>query len=161
MGCKKLKARLPQVAEKPVEVAFDVPVAGFHELRFDAGRHAFRILEADVPLAVAVKQRAMAFAASSGNAYFWTDARQPFALFVGVDPYEKGAAMAFAPDGAEAWSCNPVTKWERFQPAAEDVKKGLWRIELVRPKGMHRTVQIDVPGTSGYLFLSPDRYWRR
>ena len=103
----------------------------------------------------------MAFAASSGNAYFWTGAKQPFAFFVGADSYEKGAARVFAPGGAEAWSCNPVTKWERFQPAAEDVKEGLWRIELVRPKGMHRTVQIDIPGTSGYLFLSPDRYWRR
>ena len=26
---------------------------------------------------------------------------------------------------------------------------------------LYRAVQIDVPGTSGYLFLSPDRYWRR
>ena len=160
MGCKKLKVRLPQVAEEPVELVFNVPAAGFHELHFDAGRHAFRILEADVPLAVVVKQRAMAFAASSGNVYFWTGAKQPFALFVGGDSYEKSAAKVFAPDGAEAWKCNPVTKWERFQPAAEDVKEGLWHVEIVRPKGMRRTVQIDVPGTSGYLFLSPDRYWR-
>ena len=161
MGCKQLKARLPQVAEDPVELAFDVPVAEFHELHFDAGRHAFRILEADVPLAVAVKQRAMAFAASSGNAYFWTGAKQPFAFFAGADSYEKGAARVFAPDGAVAWHCNPVTKWERFQPAAEDVKEGLWHVEIVRPRGMRRTISIDVTGTDGYLFLSPERYWRR
>ena len=160
MGCKKLKARLPQVAEEPTELVFNVPAAGFHELHFDAGRHSFRVLEADVPLAVVVKQRSMAFAASSGNAYFWTAPKQPFALFVGADSYEKSAARVFAPDGAEAWKCNPVTKWERFQPAAEDVKEGLWHVEVVRPKGIHRMVQIDVPGTSGYLFLSPDRYWR-
>ena len=41
------------------------------------------------------------------------------------------------------------------------MKEGLWHVEIVRPKGVRRTVQIDVPGTSGYLFLSPDRYWRR
>ena len=39
------------------------------------------------------------------------------------------------------------------------MKEGPWHVEIVRPKGMRRTVQIDVPGTSGYLFLSPDRYW--
>ena len=49
---------------------------------------------------------------------------------------------------------------ERYQPAAAEVKEGLWRIEVARPKGMHRTIQIDVPGTSGNVFLSPDRYWR-
>ena len=157
---KRVKAPLPQVGTEPVELSFKAWAAGFWELRAGAGRHALRIIEADVPVAVAVDDRPQTFAMANGSVYFWTDARQPFALFAGADSYEKGAARLLSPAGEEAWGCNPITRWERFQPAAGDVKEGLWRIELVRPKGIHRSIQLDVPGTYGFLFLSKDRYWR-
>ena len=80
-------------------------------------------------------------------------------MFAGADSYEKGAAKLLSPSGEEVWARNPITQWERFQPAAADVKAGLWTIELTRPKGMHRAIQIDLTGTTGFLFLDSSRYW--
>ena len=141
-------------------LSFAASKAGFYELAVSSGRHAVRLLEADVPVAVRILKQPQFFASTKGGAYFWTEAHQPFALFAGADSYEKGAVKLFSPEGAEVWARNPLTSLERYQPAAAEVKEGLWRIEVARPKGMHRTVQIDVPGTSGNVFLSPDRYWR-
>ncbi len=62
--------------------------------------------------------------------------------------------------GEEVWSRSPIVKWERFQPNAVGVQEGLWRIVLELPKGMRRTIMLDAPGTSGYLFMSAGRYWR-
>ena len=159
-GVPLKRVRLPPVTEEPVTLSFPAPATGFYELDVSSGRHAVRLLEADVPVAVRILNQPQFFASRQGCAYFWTDAQQPFALFAGADSYEKGAVKLFSPAGAEAWARNPLTSLERYQPAAAEVKEGLWRIEVARPKGMHRTIQIDVPGTSGNVFLSPDRYWR-
>jgi hypothetical protein len=159
-GVPLRRVRLPSVTEEPVTLSFAASKAGFYELAVSSGRHAVRLLEADVPVAVRILKQPQFFASTKGSAYFWTEAHQPFALFAGADSYEKGAVKLFSPEGAEVWVRNPLTSLERYQPAAAEVKEGLWRIEVARPKGMHRTVQIDVPGTSGNVFLSPDRYWR-
>ena len=160
-GVRLKKLRLRDILEEPAELAFTVPAAGFYSLRLDAGRHAVCILAADVPLAVKVANRPQLFAAARGKAYFQTAVRQPFALFAGAGSHEKGAVKVVTPSGEKAWSCNPVTKWERFQPAACDVEAGMWCVELLRPKGMRRAMFVDVTGTGGYLFLSPERYWSR
>ena len=159
-GVPLKRVRLPPVTEEVVTLSFTAPAAGFYELDVSSGRHAVQVLGADVPVAVRVLTQPQFFASRPGCAYFWTDAQQPFALFAGADSYEKGAVKLFSPAGVEAWARNPLTSLERYQPAAAEVKEGLWRIEVARPKGMHRTIQIDVPGTSGNVFLSPDRYWR-
>ena len=159
-GVPMKRVRLPAVTEEPVTLSFAAPAAGFYELDVSSGRHAVRLLEADVPVAVRILKQPQFFASRPGCAYFWTDAHQPFALFAGADSYEKGAVKLVSPAGTEAWARNPLTSLERYQPAAAEVKEGLWRIEVARPKGMHHTIQIDVPGTSGNVFLSPDRYWR-
>ena len=159
-GAPLKRVRLPQVTEEPVTLSFAAPAAGFYELDVSSGRHAVQLLEADVPVAVRILKQPQFFVSRKGTAYFWTDANQPFAFFAGAESYEKGAVKLFSPEGSEAWARNPLTSLERYQPAAAEVKEGLWRIEVARPKGMHRTIQIDVPGTSGNVFLSPDRYWR-
>ena len=156
---KRIKIPLPRVSKEQTEISFKVHTAGFYTLEVSAGRHAFRILEADVPLAVWVRDRPQAFAMTTGKVGFWTDAGMRFAMFAGADSYEKGAARLLDPSGAEAWACNPITQWERFMPEPADVKEGLWTIELKRPKGMHRAIQLDVPGTSGFIFLISSRYW--
>ena len=159
-GVPLRRVRLPAVTEEPVTLSFAASSAGFYEMDVSSGRHAVRLLEADVPVAVRILKKPQFFASRPGCAYFWTDAHQPFALFAGADSYEKGAVKLFSPTGGEAWARNPLTSLERYQPPAVEVKKGLWRIEVAYPKGMHRTIQIDVPGTLGNVFLSPDRYWR-
>ncbi len=159
-GVPLKRVRLPPVTEEAVTLSFTAPAAGFYDLDVSSGRHAVRLLETDVPVAVRILKQPQFFASRQGCAYFWTDAQQPFALFAGADSYEKGAVKLFSPAGVEAWARNPLTSLERYQPAAAEVKEGLWRIEVARPKGMHRTIQIDVPGTSGNVFLSSDRYWR-
>ena len=159
-GVRLRRISLPAVTEEPVTLSFMAPAAGFYELEFSAGRHAVRFLEADVPAAVRVLRCPQFFVSARGNVHFWMDAHQPFAVFAGADSYEKGAVKIFAPGDVEVWARNPLTSLERYQPPAADVKEGLWRIEVARPKGMSRTIQLDVPGTAGNLFLSPERYWR-
>ena len=152
------KVRLPAIMPEPTELSFKAQ-AGFTTLKINAGRHAVRFLEANVPLAVAVT-RAEEFSAEPGKAWFWTDARRPFALFAGANSYEKGAVSLSDPSGRVVWSRNPITGWERFQPAASDVAEGLWQIETKRPRGIRRTVHLDLVGTAGFVFLSPERYWK-
>ena len=157
---KRIKIPIPRVPkDQPTEISFKVHAAGFYTLGVSAGRHAFKILEADVPLAVKVSEKPQSFAMVNGKASFWTDSGRRFALFAGADSYEKGAAKLRSPSGEEVWARNPITQWERFQPEAADVKEGLWTIELSRPKGMHRAIQLDLTGTPGFLFLDSSRYW--
>ena len=149
---KKSDAEIAEIKEKALRV---------YGMALDLyGRHAFRILEANVPIAVESADRPQLVAVTDSEAYFWTGQGRPFSLFAGADSYEKGAAKLFSPSGEEVWKCNPITKWERFQPEANTVAEGLWRISVSRPKGMHKCEYLDVPGTAGFLFLSKERYWR-
>lgn len=157
---KRLRVFPPKAGSDPVDVTFRVPAAGFYTLRIAAGRNALRILEADVPLALDVTDRPRPVAVRNASLYFRTERGARFALFAGADWYEKAALSLADTEGNTVWNCDPVAKWERFQPAAADVKAGIWRIDLKRPKGMHRFVMLDVPGTSGFLFLSPEKFWR-
>ena len=154
-----IKARFPKVAEEPVELSFKSKSAGLYTLKIDAGRHAVRVIEADAPVAVRIDNHPRAFAATPGSVWFHTDAGRRFAFIAGPDSGNTAAVRLVAPSGETAWVCKPVAKWDRHIPAS--VPEGLWRADIMRTKKKSRTVFIDAPGADAFLFLSPDRYWKR
>ena len=154
----RMKARLPRVTEEPVELSFRAKAAGFYTLKFDAGRHAVRVIEADAPVAVKIDSRPQSFSAEPGGVHFHTDSGRRFAFIAGADSGAGGAVRLGAPSGETVWECSPVVKWNRHIPAK--VPEGMWRAEILQSRKTCRTVFIDAPGVDVFLFLSPDRYWK-
>ena len=153
-----MKARLPRVTEEPVELSFKAKTAGFYTLKFDAGRHAVRVMEADAPVAVKIDSRPQSFSAEPGGVHFHTDSGRRFAFIAGEDSGAGGAVRLGAPSGETVWECSPVVKWNRHIPAK--VPEGMWRAEILQSRKTCRAVFIDDPGVDVFLFLSPDRYWK-
>ena len=159
-GEKRIRVKMPFVGTDPVEISFKVPSAGFYTLDVTVGRHAFQFLKADVPLAAVVADRPLPVAVRPSKIYFHVEKDARFAFFAGADSYEKGAAALFDPCGDKIWECNSISKWERCQPDSHFLKDGMWSVEIRKPKWKHRTMMIDVSGTLGFFFLSPEKYWR-
>ncbi len=156
---KRLAARLPTIAGKPVELSFEAKTPGFYTLKIDAKRHAVRVIEADAPVAVRIASRPQLFAARPGSVHFRTDAGSRFAFMAGQDSGNDAVAKLFSPSGEKVWERSPVANWARYDRA--NAPEGLWRAEVVNSSKKRPTVYLDVTGAEGSLFLSPDRYWKR
>ena len=78
-------------------------------------------------------------------------------ITVPVSSYEKASVRLTDPSGKICWEHPRLIDWQRYQGAAAE---GLWKLDLNRPKGMSRTVRIDLVGVPGCLFLSAERHWR-
>jgi hypothetical protein len=152
---KPMRLAVP-AGEEEHELAFAAKKAGFHVVEINAGRQAVTITAADAPVAVEIKDRPVAFGLSkTGCVRFFANA--PFSLFAGADSYEKASVRLARPDGDVCWAHPMLIDWQRYQG---DVAEGMWRLDLNRPKGMSRTVRVDLTGVAGCLFLSAGRHWR-
>ncbi len=140
-------------SEEPAELTFRPKRAGFYAIDVDAGRQGLRFLAANVPIASEIVTQAVRFGLGSSLHF---RARGDFSLFVSADSYERAACSLFRPDGREAWSLPLLTDSRRFQGDGGD---GLWRLDLRRPRGMHRTVGVDLTGVNAFMFFSDERHW--
>lgn len=142
--------------EEEFELAFAAKKAGFHVVSIDTGRQAVTITAADAPVAVWAGKGPVAFGLTkTGCVRFRAGA--PFSLLAGADSYEKAAVQLTDPAGKVCWAHPLLIDWQRYQGATAE---GLWKLDLNRPKGMSRTVRIDLVGVPGCLFLSAERHWR-
>lgn len=136
-----------------VELSFRPRRVGFHAIDVDVGRQGLRFLASNVPIASEIRTRAGMFGLGS-TLHF--RAQRDFSLFVMANPYEKAACALLTPSGNVVWAVTELADCRRFQGRGED---GLWSLELKRPKGMHRTIGIDIMGVNGFMFFSGERYW--
>ena len=134
--------------EEEFEIAFTAKKSGFHVVTIMAGRQAVTVTAADAPVAVEITNGPVAFGMTkTGCVRFFAD--QPFSLFAGADSYEKASVRLTAPAGKVCWEHPLLVDWQRYQGTAAE---GLWKLDLNRPKGMSRTVRIDLAGVPGCSF---------
>ena len=154
VGSKCGYLKMPETADE-VELVFTPKRTGLHAINIDAGRQGLAFLAATVPIAVEIADRPVSFGLSqTGTVGFF--ARTPFSLFAAANSYTKAHVALSDPAGTVVWEENPLCDARRYQGAAAP---GMWTLALKRPKGMSRTVEIDLTGVRPFLFLSAERYW--
>ena len=151
-GTKCSYLKMPKTME-PVGLTFRPKRTGFYAIDVDAGRQGLRFKASDVPIASEIVAQAVRFGLGF-PLYF--RAQRDFSLFVSANPYERAANSLFDPSGKAVWDLPTIADCRRFQGLGED---GLWKLDLKRPKGMHRTAGVDLTGVKAFLFFSNERYW--
>ncbi len=151
-GAKCTYLKMPKTTE-PVELTFRPKRAGFYAIDVDARRQGLRFISSDVPVASEIVAQAVRFGLGS-SLYF--RAQRDFSLFLSANSHERAAGTLSDPSGNAVWDLPTITDCRRFQGVGED---GLWKLDLKRPKGMHRTAGVDLTGVDAFLFFSNERYW--
>lgn len=154
-GRKVCHLAVPDTSEE-TEFVFTAKRAGYYALEVGAGKQGFSFVAADVPIATEIYEKPIRFGLTRAGSSLLFLAAKPFSLLAGADGYEKASVRLFNPSGEAVWEHPLLADWQRYQGEGAE---GLWTLELRRPKGMCRTVGIDLTGVSGFLFLSRDRYW--
>ena len=138
------------------ELAFKPKRPGYYTLDLEAGKQGFTFTAANVPLGTELRDRSAKFGMTKTGSLRFAAAAD-FSLFAAADSYEKASVRLLDPSGAAVWEHPLLVDRQRYQGRGAD---GLWSLELRRPKGIHRTVDVDLTGVSAVLFLSGERYWR-
>ena len=138
------------------ELAFTPKRPGYYTLDLEAGKQGFAFTAANVPLGTEIRDRSVRFGLTKTGALRFAAAAN-FSLFAAADSYEKAKVRLLDPSGATVWDHPLLVDRQRYQGRGAD---GLWTLELRRPKGIHRTVDVDLTGVSAVLFLSGERHWR-
>ena len=153
------------------DVSFLSPETGFYAVRFNTGGNGIAVIAANVPVALDLIDQNMGFVAPFGgyemdrhlagrNGLFLPVGKdERFEFVFREDGLETFSAEVFGPDGKSEWKRDFVSGFERFQPSAPSV--GIWRLEFGRPvRGAYEDHQIGLNGINGWLFLSPEKYWK-
>jgi hypothetical protein len=156
------KVPLPPFRER-AEIRFTPQATGFYTLEVDVGANAFRLLEANVPVAFDTTRKAVALIASTGSLFV---ALPPgtgvFAFGVtGEGDGEAVKATVTDPSGKTVWTRDTIVQMERFTATGgEGASGGLWQITFERPAAKaFEDFRAELLGVPAYLFLDRERYW--
>lgn len=155
-------ATVPVPPEKPERLDFAAPAAGFYRIEVDAGRVNLSLMESYCPIAVDLTGDWQNLIASAGDFHFSVAERSPaFGFFVAGDGGEAVGVELVSPSGKVAWTKDAVFSWTGFI-SDESPEPGLWKATFRRPsRGTFEDWAVDLSGVEGFLFLSPDRYWKK
>ena len=143
-------------------VVLDVGVqsAGFYEMAISAGRCAFAMTEADVPVGVFLADdNPQNVIFSTGDVFFTAPTKGGFALYASGEAFnERVDAALYDPAGQEVWRRKSLNHPEVCR--VDDAKSGLWRVAMRRPEqGTLEDWHVDLTGAQPVLFLNPSRHW--
>ena len=153
-------AKIPLPGFDETAFTFDAPAPGFYRMAVDAGSVAFRLAEADAPVAIDATAHAQGFVYSAGS--FWLAVppkTEKYALYASGAGEERVHVTLTDPQGICVWDYHNISSWERVV-VSDNPPSGLWMVTMKRPtQGCFEDARIDVAGIPGVLFLSPGKTW--
>ena len=155
------KTRSCEFPSDAAEFAVAVPAAGFYEMSIDAGRSAFALTEASVPVGVLLADdNPQNVIFKPGEFYFYVTEGSDFGLYASGSPMNERVDVELRnPKGEAAWSAE-----NKIFPSTHRVESacgGLWRVKTSKPtRGVLEDYYVDLVGVQPVLFLSARRYWR-
>ena len=159
-GKKKL-ASVPIPGFGEFEFSFKAPAAGFYAIDVNTAANGIAIVGADVPVALDVREDAARLVGAIGKVYAYVPANTEVSLFASGDgPRELCGLVVCNAAGSVVFSNDEISKAVRVPLPAEPAAR-MREFELVKPaKHACEDMSFGISGVPGFVFLSPDRYWK-
>jgi hypothetical protein len=143
------------------EFVFKAPKAGFYSIDVNTAANGIAIAGADVPVALDARQDAVRLVGAIGNVYAYVPAGTDVSLFAsGGGRNEYCGLVVRDADGNVVYSNEEISKSVRVPLPVEKAAR-MRKIELVKPgKLVCEDMSFGISGVPGFLFLSPDLYWK-
>ena len=140
---------------------FKAPKAGFYSIDVNTAANGIAIAGADVPVALDARQDAVRLVGAIGNVYAYVPAGTDVSLFAsGGGRNEYCGLVVRDAEGNVVYSNEEISKSVRVPLPVEKAAR-MRMIELVKPgKLVCEDMSFGISGVPGFLFLSPDLYWR-
>lgn len=154
------KTRSCEFPSDAAEFAVTVPAAGFYEMSIDAGRSAFALTEANVPVGVLLADdNPQNVIFRPGEFFFRVTEGCDFGLYVSGSPMNERVDVELRnPKGEAVWRVE-----DQIFPSThrvESASDGLWRVKTSKPtRGVLEDYYVDLVDVQPVLFLSARRYW--
>jgi hypothetical protein len=149
-------ARLERPGTESSQFKVKVPAAGFYQLDVPVLRHAFRLDESDVPVALDLSASAN-FLASAVDLRFFAGEGEKFILTAaGGGAQERINVRLSNPGGETVWDRTGVGEWEAYGGGG----KGYWTVRISpAPKSIFDDHKLAIRGVQPVAFLSGEKYW--
>ena len=143
------------------EFVFKAPKAGFYSIDVATAGNGIAMVGADVPVALDARQDAVRLVGAIGNVYVYVPADTEVSLFASGGRNEYCGLKVRDADGNEVYSNEEISKPVRVPLPAERAAR-MRKIELVKPGGhVCEDMTFGISGVPGFVFLSPDMYWKQ
>ena len=158
MSGKKI-ATLPAPEAKMSDRVFNAPAAGFYRISSAFAPHAVVFGECDAPIGFTPPPKGFDLYRGVGDLWFTHTSSGDATFFCGGTGEPADIAL-FSPAGDERGRWRSQRDWG-FAHIAPGDPKGLWRVNLSRPKGPGHweDTELDLTGVPSVFFLSKEKFW--
>ena len=143
------------------DFTFAAPAAGFYSMGVNTAANGFGLVAANVPVALDVRRDCARLVGAIGTLHAPVPAKTEVSVFASGESTGEclGVVLADA-SGREVAADRAIGGAVRLVWPAEPAFR-VRRLELVKPlRGVSEDASLGVSGVPGFLFLSPEKYWK-